>query len=51
MYQKSGRVASDLSSFVYNSLLNVQLTLGQKAAIQAGGALAVFVILFFFAPR
>jgi hypothetical protein len=30
--------------------LNVNLTLGQKAAITAGGALAIFVIAFFFDP-
>lgn len=40
-----GGFAAEIPGF-----LKVELSLGQKAAVQAGGALAVFVILFFFAP-
>jgi hypothetical protein len=35
---------------VFSGMLNVKLTLGKKLAIGATGALAVFVIVYFFAP-
>jgi hypothetical protein len=41
-----GGFAAEIPGF-----LDIQLTVRQKMSIQAGGALAVFVILFFFEPR